>query len=626
MQVASPPAKPLLIFDGDCNFCRCWIRRWQCMTRDCVEYLPLQDERVCAEFPELSREQLERSVHLIEPNGHVYRGAEAVFRSQTCVRRWPLWFYEKIPGVAAVSEAAYVIVAANRGFFSLLTRVLLGRNVEPPTYLLVRWLFLRGLSLVYFIAFLSLSVQITGLVGSDGIMPAKQVLQAYEQNIAGPARFYAAPTLCWFNAEDSFLRVQCFAGVLLSVLVMLGIAPTPCLFLLWLIYLSLSVVCTVFLGFQWDALLLETGLLAMFFAPLRLWPNLSRENPPSRLVLWLLRCLVFKLMFLSGVVKLASNDVSWRNLTALTVHYETQPLPTWTAWYIHQLPVWAHKVSCLAMFGVELIMPFFIFLPRRIRFIAFWLFVLLQIAIALSGNYTFFNLVTVVLCIPLLDDRALAHFTPRKWAERTMDALRPSRPHRLPLRIARASVIGLLAAVVLGVSTLEVTGRLGVRWSSSSFLVRLHSWIAPLRSVNGYGLFAVMTKERPEIIVEGSNDGVTWLPYEFKYKPGDLKHRPRFVAPHQPRLDWQMWFAALGDVRHNPWFINFCVRLLQGKPEVLALVKTNPFPDQPPKYIRAHLYDYRFTNFEQRRADGSWWRREFKREYCPPLSLNRDGR
>jgi len=593
------------------------------MTHDAVEYLPLQDERVRAAFPELSREQLDRSVHLIEPDGQVYRGAEAVFRSQTCARRWPLWLYEKIPGVAALSEAAYALVAANRGFFSLLTRLLFGEHVEPPAHFLVRWLFLRGLGVVYLIAFASLASQIIGLAGSDGIMPAKQILQAYVQNIPGPARFYAAPTLCWSSAEDGFLRFQCVAGVVLAILLILGIAPAPCLFLLWLIYLSLSVVCTVFLGFQWDALLLEAGLLAIFFAPLRLWPNLPRERPPSRLALWLLRCLLFKLMFLSGVVKLVSNDVTWRNLTALTVHYETQPLPTWTAWYVHQLPIWAHKVSCVAMFGVELIVPFFIFLPRRIRFVAFWLFVALQLVIALSGNYTFFNLLTVVLCLPLLDDRALARFAPRKWAECAAAARNPPWLRGRPLRIAHIALLSVVAAVVLSVSAVEVFGRLGVRWPSDSIFIRLHSWIAPLRSVNGYGLFAVMTTSRPEIIVEGSNDGVTWLPYEFKYKPGDLKRRPRFVAPHQPRLDWQMWFAALGDVRHNPWFINFCVRLLQGKPEVLTLVKTNPFPEQPPKYIRAQLYDYRFTNFEQRRINGSWWRREFKREYCPPLSLNR---
>jgi hypothetical protein len=278
------------------------------------------------------------------------------------------------------------------------------------------------------------------------------------------------------------------------------------------------------------------------------------------------------------------------------------------------------------MFGIELIVPFFIFLPRRIRFVTFWLFVVFQIVIAVTGNYTFFNLLTIVLCIPLLDDHALARFVPRKWTERVSADPRAAESRRLPLglRVTRAMILAIIAAVVLAVSAVELLANLRFPWLADSIFVRLHQLVSPLRSVNSYGLFAVMTTQRPEIIIEGSNDGTTWLPYEFKYKPGDVKRRPRFVAPHQPRLDWQMWFAALGNVRQNPWFVNFCVRLLQGKAEVLALVKTNPFPDQPPKYIRASLYDYRFTTFQQRRDDGSWWRREYKGEYCPPISLNRD--
>jgi predicted DCC family thiol-disulfide oxidoreductase YuxK len=620
-QVASPPPKPLLIFDGDCTFCRYWIRRWQHITHDRIDYAPLQHDALRAQFPELARDQLERSVHLIEPDGRVHRGAEAVFRSQMCARRWPLWLYKTVPGVAPVTEAAYAFVAAHRSFFSLLTRLFLGAHAEPPVQLLVRRLFLSGLGIVYLIAFLSLGSQIIGLSGSNGIVPVQQVLRAYEQNISGAQRYYAAPTLCWFNAEDSFLRGQCVAGVILAVLLIADLAPVPCLFLLWLIYLSLSSVCTPFLGFQWDALLLEAGLLAIFLAPFRLWPNLQREVPPSRIALWLLRCLLFKLMFASGVVKLASGDVTWRSLTALTVHYETQPLPTWIAWYAHQLPWWTHKAFCAGMLAVELTVPFLIFLPRRVRLLAFWLFVSLQMIIALTGNYTFFNLLTIVLCLPLLDDHSLARFVPRKWMERAATCRRHPAG---TLRVIGIGTMALVATVWIAVSSVELLGALHFRWSSDSTFVRLYRVVAPLRSINGYGLFAVMTTSRPEIIVEGSNDGVTWLPYEFKYKPGDVKRRPRFVAPHQPRLDWQMWFAALGDVRHNPWFINFCVRLLEGKPEVLALIKTNPFPDRPPKYVRARLYDYRFTNFQQRRADGSWWRREYKGEYCPPLSLNRE--
>ncbi|MBM3840506.1 MAG: lipase maturation factor family protein [Verrucomicrobia bacterium] len=537
-------------------------------------------------------------------------------------------------------------------------RWLWGQHVQEPSHIFVRWLFLRLMGVTYLIAFLSLNAQLAGLIGSNGIMPAQSVMRAVEENTAGLGidRFRVAPTLCWLSAEDSFLRGLCVAGLALSALVMLNIAPAPCLFLLWLNYLSLAQISTVFLGYQWDNLLLEAGFLAIFLAPWRLWPGFARETPPSRLVLWLLRWLLFRLMFSSGAVKLLSGDAAWQNFTALTFHYETQPLPTPLAWHAHQLPVWFHEVACLGMFFVELVLPFLIFLPRRPRFLAFWGFLLLMAAIALTGNYTFFNLLTVALCVTLLDDFALARFVPRRWAERTAvipeqsnpvhpeATSAPNAPHApdsttdytdnmdkraspsaksvaAPLRWTRAAVLSLLTAVVLGVTTVEMLGLLRVRWAAGNPLVKLYRWVAPFRSINSYGLFAVMTTSRPEIVVEGSHDGQNWLAYEFRHKLGDLRRRPTFVAPHQPRLDWQMWFAALGDVRGNPWFVNFCVRLLQGQPEVLALIDRNPFPDRPPKFIRARTYAYHFTTPKQRGQDGAWWRREYQGEYCPALSL-----
>ena len=258
--------------------------------------------------------------------------------------------------------------------------------MEQPTHLLVRWLFLRLLGVTYFIAFLSLNAQLPGLIGSNGIMPAQQVMHAIEQNTTalGLNPFHTSPTLCWLSAEDGFLRGLCVAGVALSALVIFNIAPAPCLFLLWLLYLSLAQASTVFLGYQWDNLLLETGLLAIFFAPLRVWPNLARESPPSRVVLWLLRWLLFRLMFSSGMVKLLSGDATWHNLTALTFHYETQPLATPLAWYMHQLPLWFHKISCAGMFLLELVLPFLIFLPRRPRVLAFWGFLLLMLGFSLA--------------------------------------------------------------------------------------------------------------------------------------------------------------------------------------------------------------------------------------------------
>jgi uncharacterized membrane protein YphA (DoxX/SURF4 family) len=380
-----------------------------------------------------------------------------------------------------------------------------------------------------------------------------------------------------------------------------------------LLYLSLSTLCREFLGFQWDNLLLETGLLAVFFAPAQLWPRRARATPPSRLVLWLLRLLMFKLMFQSGCVKLLSGDSLWRDLTALTVHYETQPLPTWLGWYAHQLPLGFQKVSCALMFVIELLAPVLIFAPRRPRILAALLLALLQVAILLTGNYTFFNGLTLLLCVPLLDDFVLRRRRPQPTSEQ------PDSPPRAAPRWRLAVTIPL-ATVIAAVTCLQMLAMFRVRSTLLAPVAAVHRWLAPFRSVNSYGLFAVMTPARPEIIIEGSNDGVTWLPYEFKHKPGDLKRRPGFVAPHQPRLDWHMWFAALGRWQEHPWFANFCRRLLEGSPEVLALLAHNPFPEGPPRHLRATVYDYRFTTLAERRTTGHWWQRENPRVYLPPVS------
>lgn len=631
--VATPPAKPLLVFDGDCRFCALWIKRWQQITGDRVEYQPYQSADVAARFPEIPREQFQSAVQLIETDGRFYCGARATFGAlaKNPVWQWPLALYEKSTLFARVTEGSYRFVARHRPPISTLTRLGWGEQMERPDHFLVRRVFFRALAVIYLIAFGSLWTQIDGLVGSNGILPAEQFMSgAAEQvkaNGLGLGRYHLLPTLCWFNASDAFLHWQCAAGVGLAMLLLIGVAPAPCLFLLWLIYLSLSTVCREFLGFQWDILLLETGFLAIFFSPLRFWPRLAREAPPSRLVLWLLRLLLFKLLFQSGCVKLVSGDLMWHNLTALTVHYETQPLPTWIGWYAHQLPLWFQKSSCVIMFGLELVIPFLIFAPRRPRMFAAGLLASLQVLILLTGNYTFFNWLTLALCIPLLDDFVLNKmlFAVRRRRRKEAEMTREEAIQLLASLATRGrwrrAVTITLAAFVLPVTVLQLLATFRVRPPVLTPVAIVQQWLVPFRSLNSYGLFAVMTPSRPEIIVEGSNDGVTWLAYEFKYKAGDLKRRPAFVAPHQPRLDWQMWFAALGRWQDNPWFANVCVRLLQGAPEVLALMEKNPFPEQPPRYVRATVYDYRFTNQVERRRTGDWWRRGNPREYLPVVSL-----
>ena len=633
-----------MVWDGDCNFCRRWIERWKQATDDRVDYLPFQDASIAARFPEIPCEQYEQAVQLIETDGNVYSAAEAVFRSLTYARHagWMYALYRGLPGFAPLTEWFYGIVARRRSFFSMLTRLFWGQHLEQPTHHLVRWVFLRMLGIIYLIAFVSLWTQINGLIGDHGILPAKEYMETAhdwaQREGLGWQRFWELPTLCWFDASGHFLNLLCGGGVIVAVLLVIGMAPPLALFLLWLLYLSLSIVGREFLSFQWDSLLLETGFLAIFFAPMQILPRSRRreeaapslrrglpEAPPSRLMLWMLRWLLFRLMFSSGVIKLTSGDPAWRNLSALEFHYETQPLPTWIGWYAHQLPDWFHQLSCMIMFGIELVVPFFIFAPRRPRLIACCILVVFQLLIAITGNYCFFNWLTISLCVLLLDDAAIkvADDVRRRIRLLNWQAQSSAPPPHVGGYHFRwpGWIIAPMAVAILLVSIVPLvwTFRAEMRWPAP--LLVLHSWISPFRSVNNYGLFAVMTTSRPEIIIEGSNDGEAWKPYEFKYKPGDPKHRPSFVAPHQPRLDWQMWFAALGRYQGNVWLLHFCERLLSGSPEVVALMGHNPFPNAPPRYIRAMLYDYRFTDFAMRRKEGTWWRRERKGPYCPVLSL-----
>jgi len=494
-----------------------------------------------------------------------------------------------------------------------------GDDLRPSRYQLTRWLFLRGLGVVYLFAFASLWVQLDGLIGSRGILPAKPWLEAVAARY-GELAVLRAPTLAWLWASDAALNALGAAGMVLSVMLILGAAPRVAAVLLWMLYLSLFTVGRVFLSFQWDILLLETGFIAILFAPAGLRPRLVDESAVARTPLWLLRWLLFRLMFLSGLVKLTSGDDSWWKLTALSFHYETQPLPAWTSWYAHNLPLWLHRASAVLMFAIELVVPLLIFAPRRLRCRACIALLGLQLAIMASGNFGYFNILTCLLCVVLLDDGYLAGLLPRRLTLAVAAAGSSPRSPRSRRWSLGDYALGLSACVLVTMSLGQAYGRVYGYERVSMPLRRVLSVMAPFHLTNAYGLFTVMTKSRSEILIEGSDDGTRWREYEFRWKPGDPAVRPRFVAPHQPRLDWQMWFAALGDYRHNPWLISFMQRLLEGSAPVIGLLKANPFPRAPPRYIRAMLYDYRFTSAPTRRAEGLWWKREFKRPYTPVLS------
>ncbi len=585
----------LLIFDGHCGFCRIWIEYWKKLTGERIDYAPYQE--VADRFPQIPREAFTQAVQLVRPDGTVVSGAHAVFETLGWER-----LYQSTFVIHSLSETAYRFIAQRRNLFYQVTRFTFGTQIEPARFAAIQWIFLRLLAVIYAIAFASLGVQIAGLIGAQGITPVHDFLGRVAGSF-GSMRLLALPTVFWWNSSDLMLRAAAIAGVALAALLFMGCLERFALLLLFILYLSFSLGGQEFLTFQWDSLLLEAGFLAIFF---------GRSTGGLRAIAWLYRWLVFRLYFLSGYVKLASHDTTWRDLTALKYHYHTQPLPNMIAWYADKLPDSIQRASTFGVLAIELVAPFFIFAPRRLRMAAAFTLLSLQVLIFLTGNYTFFNLLTMALTLFLFDDRALA-WIPLPYGRGSEEPI-PSRD-RKRARVGIALLTTLL--LTLGAARLleSITG------AAPEPLNTLARVTAPLEIVNSYGLFAVMTTSRPEIVVEGSDDGETWLPYEFRYKPGDLHRAPRWVAPFQPRLDWQMWFAALGNYQSHQWFVAFVLRLLQGSPAVVGLLEKNPFPSHPPRYVRAQLYDYSFTDIATLRRTGTWWRRELIGTYLPPVGL-----
>lgn len=584
--------KPVLIYDGKCGFCKIWIDYWKGLTQNTIHYAASQD--VASQYPQISLDEFRKSVQLVLPDGDVHNGAHAVFQTLSIAgsHRWLLWLYRNLPGFAPLTEAAYRLIAAHRDFFYFATVTLFGRKIEPLQYALTQWIFLKALAVIWLIAFISFGVQASALIGSDGVLPAAFYL-ARVREVLGSEGWYAMPSIFWLQSGDGVIQAVWIGGVVCALLALFGVFWRAALLGAFLLYLSLFNVAQEFLSFQWDILLLETGLLAVFVGY-------------SPIVVWLFRWLLFRLMFLSGAVKLVSGDPTWHGLTALLVHFQTQPIPTPLAWYVHQLPSWFLKASCLLVLVIELAIPFLVLGPRRLRlFAAPWL-IGLQVLILLTGNYAFFNWLAFALCLFLFHDGILERWLPRR---------RPVKPLR-----SRPAVAVSLAVIVGVLSTAFFLHTL--RWNLPTTARSFMSMAAPFGITSSYGLFANMTTTRPEIVIEGSSDGVTWLEYEFRYKPGRLDRRPPWVAPHQPRIDWQMWFATLGSYQENMWFLNLLARLLQGSPAVLAQIEQNPFPGAPPRQIRAQLYEYRFTDWSAHRSTGQWWTRTPLRPYVPAISLN----
>ncbi len=473
------------------------------------------------------------------------------------------------------------------------------------TFIISSWVFARALGATLFIAFVSLGVQARGLFGERGVTPISEFVDSAHR--AGHS-FFDHPSLLWFGTSDTMITAVWALGAIASAALLVGWVPRIAAFVCWLAYLSFVTVGWPFMSFQWDTLLLEICFTSIFFVPGRFWDRFHTHSEANKVARWALRFLLFRLLFRSAWVKLASHDPTWGDFSALTYHYWTQPLPTTLAWYANLLPTWFHELSCALMFIIEFGAPILLWVPRvAVQRAGVVLIMILMVLIALTGNYGFFNLLTVLLCLTVLDDELFARFVPKRARERLAAPDEP--PWRGRAAVAPAIVIALTAIIFY-------TGTFGER--------RTPGWLRPLypfSTFNNYGLFSVMTTKRPEIIIEGSRDGENWEPYVFRYKPGPLDEAPAWVAPHQPRLDWQMWFAALGDFRKNAWLASFMRGLLANEPSVVELIEVNPFEDSPPAQIRALIYEYEFTSPDERRESGHWWKRGEPMLYAPVLAV-----
>lgn len=589
---------PVLIYDGDCDICFEWVQYWRKLTGDRISYCPYQD--VHSDYPAITPDEFKKAIKHVDVDGTIRSGAGATFALYRNVPVYSLleWFYARMPGFAIVSELFYNFFSQHRGLLTRLTHLCWGRHHQPTSYWIISQLFLRLLACIYLAAFLSFGVQIIGLIGTDGVLPLDQYLLQLKQHL-GTSAYWQTPMLFWFGLNDNILMSSCILGAILSCVLMFGVLQRTTLILLYLLYLSLFYAGQTFMTFQWDLLLLESGFLAIFLPT------------GSKIVVWLYRWLVFRFMFLGGLVKIISRDPTWDNLTALNYHFETQPLPTIFAWYAHHLPEYLLMVGAAVTLITELLLPFLIFTPRRFRITVACFFILFQLSILFTGNYNFFNLLTISLCLFLFDDAAIKKLMQTWLISRFLNRKTPkhSRAYRY---------IMYIFAIIILFSSLEQMTRLVSGIQSPLQLTKV---ISPWHFVQNYGPFAVMTTVRHEIVVEGSQDGSTWQEYRFKYKPGDISRGLPWVTPHQPRLDWQMWFAALSPPERNPWFRNFLYRLLTNSATVVDLLAVNPFRDTAPRFVRARFYEYHFSSPSQKASTGEWWTRTYVTAYSSPMRL-----
>ncbi|MGD0445915.1 MAG: lipase maturation factor family protein [Edaphobacter sp.] len=509
---------------------------------------------------------------------------------------------------------------------------------ERAHHLIARWVFLRSLGLIYFSAFFALLFQVRGLIGPRGILPAGEYLDAVAR--LGALRFWYAPSLLWLSSSDGMVMALCWAGLIGSVILVFNIWPRAMLVVCFVCFLSFVAAAQDFSGYQSDGMLLEAGFLSIFLAPSGVLPGWGSKNPPVRAAMFLLLWEWFRIYFQSGVVKLASGDPTWRNLTAMYEYYQNGPLPTWIGWYVQHLPHWFHIATAAMTLGMELGLVWMAFLSRRWKIVCFFIVTAWQIGVIATANYTFLNYLVLVLAFLLLDDVFLQRFVPPRWrsalsniaipnkdaepGERQPSGMESDVPTKSRLLAQLRSAV--TAIVLTWVFYATIVPQVRMFWHSAPLLAEPVVALEPFRIANEYGLFAVMTPHRYEIEFQGSNDGEHWVAYPFRYKPQQLNERPRIYAPYQPRFDWNLWFASLGSWQEYPIVPRTEELLLVNDDAVLALLAGNPFHGAPPRFVRAVLWQYWFSTLQQKRAEGVWWQRQLLGNYGPVLTQLPNGR
>jgi lipase maturation factor 1 len=532
-------------------------------------------------------------------------------------------------------------------------RWLFASELGPRSRFAPRWFFLRALAAIYFSAFLALVFQTRGLIGPDGILSAGQYLGSLAD--AGALRFWYAPSLFWISSSSSWLMAVVWIGLAASVTAFLNLWPRFSFLVCLVSFLSWISTATTFSEYQSDGMLLAAGFLALFIAPRGFWPGWGTDSPPPRAALFLLLWEWFRIYFESGLVKLLSGDPEWRHLTAMDHYYQNGPLPTWVGYYVQHLPHWFQVGTAAGTLVMELGVVWMLFLPRRFRLILFFIVTPWEIGVILTANYAFLNYLVLILGFLLLDDRSVRWLVPRRFrrsfdvtvvsdaaepkprAEPVLsilstDTVSPSEPSPLDARgwrgHLRAVGLAVVAVLLIWIAYDTTAELLMILWRDSPLFTEPIAALEPFRIANQYGLFAVMTRGRYEIEFQGSGDGSIWKPYLFCFKPQALNQAPGIYAPYQPRFDWNLWFASLASWQDQQGSIVPITeeRLLLGDPAVLSLFCGNPFPEQPPKYIRAVLWQYWFTTLQEKRSTGDWWRRELVGLYAPEITLTPDGK